>query len=125
MIPSKFADPNAPFDADASGKAIGGAISSLIKLSFPTPGAELDPDAAAAFMTTITEALAAAGHALAEVKRIRGALTAMRDGHRPRPHTDPTAPGALCDACSLHGALITWPCTPWTAAEQILTHNQR
>jgi hypothetical protein len=124
MTPAPFADPTAPFDADAAKKAIGDSMFNLVKLMMPLPGASPDPSLADSFMTSVTGALAAGSQAISEVKRIRDDVAQMRDSHRPRPHADPTAAGALCEACSLAGSLTAWPCSVWTAAERILTHRQ-
>lgn len=124
MIPSAFTDPAAAFDADAAHRSIGDSMVTLVKLMMPIPGAAPDPELASSFMTSITTSLAAGSAAVAEVKRLRTDLAHLRDSHRPRPHADPTAAGALCEACSLHGVLAAWPCSAWTAVERILTHRQ-
>ncbi|MFC1420800.1 hypothetical protein [Streptacidiphilus cavernicola] len=116
--------PEAPFDADVANKAIGAALVNLVKLMLPAPGQGPDPELAETLMPALTGALTAGSAAVAEVRRVREAVATMRDGHRPRPHADTTAPGALCESCSLHGALIPWPCAAWTSAEQILAHSR-
>lgn len=125
MIPQAFTDPAAAFDVEAANRTIGESMVNLVKLMMPMPGSEPDPELANSFMTSITTALAAGSGAVAEVKRLRADLAQMRDSHRPRPHADPTAAGALCEACSLHGALTAWPCGTWTSVERILAHGQR
>jgi hypothetical protein len=117
------ADPK-PFDLDVANHAIGGAIVSLVKLTFREPGATPDPAEGRAFMENLRQALTAGTQACAEITRMRAELTALRDSHRPQPHADPTKPGALCAACSMHGSIVAWPCATWTAAERILTHGK-
>jgi hypothetical protein len=116
--------PATPFVVDDAHKAIGQAIAGLVKAMFAGPDAAMDPEAGKQFMESLTGALTAGSSACVEVKRITAAVTQLRDSHRPRPHLDPTAAGALCEACSLTGALVAWPCGAWTGAEQILAHNQ-
>jgi hypothetical protein len=75
-------------------------------------------------MAAIREGLLGGMTACSEITRMRSDITQLRDAHRPRPHADPTAPGALCEACSLRGALIAWPCETWRAADRTLTKDQ-
>lgn len=117
-------DPNAPFDITASDKAIGDALVSLVTLSFRQPGEPIAPEAGQQFFEHVKDAIFAGSMACGEIKRLRADMAAIRDAHRPRPHADPSAPGALCEACSLHGALVSWPCATWTAVDRSLTHGQ-
>lgn len=112
--------PPARFDVKAAHLTIGEAISSVLRLSLRGPAAAHDEELASSTFKAITLALMAGSSACAEVTRLHAELSAQRDRHRPRPHADPRAPGALCDACSLHGALVSWPCAVWQAAESIL-----
>jgi hypothetical protein len=115
-----------PFDLDTAHKAIGTALVTMVTFSFRGPNAAPPtPDEARQFMEAVQQAVFQGSNACAEIKRMREDLTQLRDSHRPRPHADPTQPGALCEACSLTGALIAWPCGPWSTAEQILTRGQR
>lgn len=113
-----------PFDLDVANNAIGGAIVSLVKLTFREPGTMPDPAEGRAFMENLRQALTAGSAACAEVTRMRTELASLRDSHRPQPHADPTKPGALCAACSVHGSIVAWPCATWTAAERILNHGK-
>jgi hypothetical protein len=115
-----------PFDVDTATKTISGALIQLITMGFrkPEDGAPTEADGAN-LMKAIQDSLLAGSLACAEIKRIQADIAAMRDTHRPRPHADPTKPGALCEACSLSGALVAWPCGPWSAAEKVLTRGQR
>lgn len=109
-----------PFDLDAATTQIGAAVGGVIELTFRPSGEVPTPEATKSVWDAMLGALQAGSSACAEVKRIRGALTDFRDSHRPRPHADPTAPGAICDGCSVHGALVNWPCAPWQFAERLL-----
>jgi hypothetical protein len=124
MMPTQLPDPNKPYDNDTTMKTVSGALIKLVMMGFrdpATPPSDVDGEE---LMTAIREGLLGGTLACAEVNRMREALKVLRDAHRPRPHADPTAPGALCETCSLHGALIVWPCETWRAADQILTKNQ-
>lgn len=114
----------APFSLDTANKSIGNALVDLIKLMFPRPGTTLDRAAGQDILKSLTDGIGAGSQACTEVTRLRTAFTALRDSHRPKPHADPTAPGSLCAACSLHGALIAWPCETWTVADRTLSHGQ-
>ncbi len=115
-----------PFEVDTASKTISGALVQLLTLTLRGPeSAPPTPEEGTAFMNAIREAIFAGTQACGEIKRMQADLTAMRDTHRPRPHADPTKPGALCEACSLSGALVAWPCSPWNTAEKILTRGQR
>lgn len=113
------------FNVDTASRTISGALVQMVTLSFRKPEDTPTPEDGAALMKAVQEAILAGSQACAEIKRIQSDLAAMRDTHRPRPHADPNQPGALCEACSLTGALIAWPCGPWNTAEKILTHGQR
>lgn len=113
-----------PFDLKAASETITQALMGYLQIVVRAPGTAPDPEQAAEVMRTIQEALSAGAHACAEVTRIRAELTALRDGHRPQPHADPAKPGALCAACSMHGSIVNWPCSTWTAAEGILTRGK-
>lgn len=112
-----------PFDLDAASKTVTGALLSYMKFSFAAPAERNEADVRQ-MLDDLQNALIAGSAACAEVDRLRGELSRLRDQHRPRPHADSSAPGALCEACSLHGALIGWPCQTWTAADRTLTHGQ-
>lgn len=114
----------APFNVDDAARTVTTAVIGLITLSFREKDQPVDPEAGKEFAASVREALLAGSAACAEITRMRTALTSLRDNHRPRPHADPNQPGALCTACSLHGALIAWPCETWTAVDQVLTHGQ-
>ncbi|MGW4493826.1 hypothetical protein [Streptomyces sp. NPDC004376] len=115
--------PRTPFDLDTANKAISTALISFVRMSLD-PTVKDDPTAGEQIIGAIKDAILAGSNACAEVKRLQGEFTAMRDKHQPRPHLDPSTPGALCAACSLHGALIAWPCETWKAADRALTHGQ-
>lgn len=112
------------FDLDSASTQIGAAVAGVIKMTFRPPGQQPGEKASKELFDSILHALVAGGSACAEVKRLRGGLARLRDNHRPRPHADPTAPGALCQACSLHGALVPWPCEPWQCADHLLTGDE-
>lgn len=112
-----------PFDLDASNKAISTALVSYITFSLSQPG-ERTAESVQQMLTDIQNAITAGSAACAEVGRMRTELAALRDQHRPRPHADPSAPGALCEACSLHGSLVQWPCQTWQAVDRTLTNGQ-
>ncbi|SMF86682.1 hypothetical protein [Streptomyces sp. Amel2xC10] len=114
----------APFDLDEANKTLASATIGYVELTLRRPGTPPDKQQATDLMVKIQKALLAGSHACAEVTRIRTELAALRDTHRPQPHADPTKPGALCAACSLHGSIVSWPCAAWTAAEQLLTHGK-
>lgn len=114
----------APFNLDTAQKDIGEALLGFLRISLDGASLKDDPEAGRQIFESIKDSIVAGLGACGEVKRLYEALTGLRDTHRPRPHLDPTAPGALCAACSLHGALITWPCETWTAIDRTLTHHQ-
>ncbi|MFJ9771150.1 hypothetical protein ACIRVF_07895 [Kitasatospora sp. NPDC101157] len=117
--------PASTFDLDAANKTIGNAMLGLIKLMLPVPGQEPPtPEHGQELMKQITDAMATGSRACSEVNRLREEFAHLRDRHRPQPTTDPTKPGVICSACSIHGALIPWPCDPWTTAENSLSHGQ-
>jgi hypothetical protein len=116
--------PNTAFDLDVITAALGNAASAVLHLVLRAPSAPVDSETGRQFMTAITDAIAAGHQACTEVTRLRAAFGAQRDAHRPQPHANSATPGALCAACSLHGALVSWPCEPWTAAERVLTHGR-
>ncbi|MCI3277490.1 hypothetical protein [Streptomyces cylindrosporus] len=122
-LPFPATDPQS-FDLDTASNAIGEATLRLVKLTFREPGTLPSAADGRAFMESLRGALTAGSAACSEVTRIRGELTVLRDGHRPQPHADPTKPGALCAACSVHGSIVAWPCATWSAAERILTHGK-
>jgi hypothetical protein len=113
------------FDLDRDTKTVGEALMKLIKLYFPAPGAE-KPTLAEAKVAVdlISEGLFSGSKACGEVARLRKVLTTSRDLHQPRPHADPTKPGALCVACSLDGSVTAWPCRAWQALDTALMHDQ-
>lgn len=113
-----------PFDEKTATTTMVDAVISMVTMSMRAPGAMPDREQAAALMGKIREALQTGLAACGEVSRLRTELATLRDEHRPRPHADRTAPGALCAACSIHGALISWPCGTWSAAEKILNHGK-
>jgi hypothetical protein len=113
-----------PFDVKTATATIGQAIYGLLHVVLRAPGTMPDPQEASAAMEKVRHALTAGSDACGEVSRIRGELAALRDGHRPQPHADPTKPGALCAACSMHGSIVSWPCATWSAAERILNHGK-
>lgn len=115
----------APFNLDTAQKDISSALVGFVQLSLNAIALKDDPDAGRQFFDAIKDSIVAGMAACAEVKRLLDAFTGLRDKHQPRPHLDPSKPGALCAACSLHGALISWPCETWTAIDQTLTHGQR
>jgi hypothetical protein len=112
-----------PFDLKAAHAQIGDAMVTMIKLMLPVPGSQPDQEAAQAAWQSLLQAITAGSHACNEVKRLRSEVAELRDAHRPRPHADPTAPGALCVACSLGGALVNWPCSPWQSADRIINQT--
>lgn len=112
------------FDLDEASSTINEATIGYLRIGFRAPGTMPDRAQAEAVMESIRQALLAGIQACGEVKRIRGELAALRDGHRPQPHADPTKPGALCAACSVHGSIVAWPCATWSAAERILNHGK-
>jgi hypothetical protein len=122
-FPDSSAD-NQPFDLNTANDAIGQAIASIVKVTFRAPGSVPAPAEAAAVMDSLRNAVLAGAQACTEITRIRAELAVLRDEHRPRPHADSSAPGALCTACSVHGSIVSWPCSPWTADERILTHGK-
>ncbi|MCQ9178568.1 hypothetical protein KMT30_05895 [Streptomyces sp. IBSBF 2953] len=127
MADTPFLNPAAepqPFDVKAATGVITAAALGYLQIMFRAPGTAPDKDQAATVMGNVKDALLAGIQACSEVTRIRTELGALRDGHRPQPHADPTKPGALCAACSIHGSLVAWPCATWSAAERILTHGK-
>jgi len=113
------------FDLDAANKTIRDAFLGFIKIMIPAPESErLSPEDARRIMNDAISAMSAGSNACGEVTRLRNTLSELRDKHRPRPSAHPSAPGAICAPCSLHGVLITWPCETWTTTEQALTHGQ-
>ena len=114
----------APFNLDTTQKTISAGLVGIVRILLDGASLKGDPQAAQQIFGEIKDALIAGSSAYAEVKRLHGSLTALRDQHKPRPHADPTAPGALCNACSLHGVLVAWPCETWTATDRALTHGQ-
>ncbi|MFJ8153912.1 hypothetical protein [Streptomyces sp. NPDC094468] len=112
------------FDEKTASATMVDAVIGMVNMSVREPGTMPDRDQAAAVMGKIREALTTGLAACAEVSRLRTELGALRDEHRPRPHADPNAPGALCAACSIHGALVSWPCGTWSTAERILNHGK-
>ncbi|MFJ6667466.1 hypothetical protein [Streptomyces sp. NPDC091383] len=115
--------PPAPFNVDTATKAISAALIGFVRISLD-PSVKDDRAAGDEIIGAIKDAILVGSSACAEVKRLQDVLAAMRNRHQPRPHLDPSAPGALCAACSLHGALITWPCDTWKGADHALTHGQ-
>lgn len=113
----------AAFDLDTSQKAISTALISFVRVSLD-PTFKDDPAAGEQMFDAIKDAILAGGNACAEVKRLREDLAALKDKHQPRPHLDPSTPGALCTECSLDGALIGWPCGAWKTADQVLNRSQ-
>lgn len=113
-----------PFDLKAVESTIAAATIGFLEIALRAPGTPPSPDQAAALSQKIRDALMGGMRACGEVTRIRTELATLRDGHRPQPHADPTKPGALCAACSVHGSIVAWPCATWSAAERILNHGQ-
>ncbi|MFJ6841395.1 hypothetical protein ACIQRE_01860 [Streptomyces griseoluteus] len=116
--------PDKPFDLEGATRAMSTATLSILKLYTRPPGVAPTPDEAQEVFTGMREAAIAGIAACAEVKRLREEVAGLRDSHRPKPHADPSKPGALCAACSTGGSLVAWPCDPWTTAERILTHGK-
>lgn len=113
----------APFNLDTATKSISNALLGFVRMSLD-PSVKDDRAAGEQIIAAIKDAILAGSNACTEVKRLTDEFTTLRDTHQPRPHADPTQPGALCTACSLHGALIAWPCETWKAADKALTRNQ-
>ncbi|MGW2692401.1 hypothetical protein ACWC3Y_11125 [Streptomyces sp. NPDC001296] len=113
----------APFDLTDTQKTISNALVGFVQLSLGGDAIKNDPETGRQFFEAIKDSIVAGMAACGEVKRLTEALTGLRDKHQPRPHLDPTTPGALCAACSLHGALIAWPCETWTAVDKTLAHS--
>ncbi|MFJ6730038.1 hypothetical protein ACIQPQ_34580 [Streptomyces sp. NPDC091281] len=114
----------ASFDLDAVQSTITSAAVALLQFSTRPTGNPPDKAQAAALMESMRNSLLAGMRACNEVTRLRQELGIFRDQHRPQPHADPTMPGALCAACSVHGTLVAWPCGLWTAAERLLNHGK-
>ncbi|MET7776285.1 hypothetical protein ABZU94_10595 [Streptomyces mirabilis] len=123
VVPGFSAEPP-PFDDHTASATMADAVIAMVTMSIRSPGTKPDPEQAVTVMGKIREALTTGLAACAEVSRLRTGLAALRDEHRPRPHADPTQPGALCAACSVHGALVSWPCGTWSTAERILNHGK-
>lgn len=119
-----MANQQTAFDLDAANLAISSAIISMVTSAFRDPSAPPDTASSEQLVTNIRNALTSGAQACAEVKRLRDDITTMRDQHRPQPSADPQVPEPRCNTCSLTGVIVTWPCEPWSAAEQLLTHNQ-
>lgn len=113
-----------PFNLDTAQKDISGALLGFLRMSFGGDEAKNDPEAGQQLIDAIKDSITAGLSACTEVKRLLDGLGALRNRHQPRPHADQSTPGALCAACSLHGAIVAWPCETWTAADQLLTHGQ-
>lgn len=114
----------APFNLNIAEKAITDALIGFVRISLDGASLKDDPEAGQRIFESIKDSILAGSNACAEVKRLQAEFTGLRDSHRPRPHADPSTPGALCEACSLNGALISWPCETWKTADKALTHNQ-
>ena len=114
----------APFNLDTTQKTISNALVGYVRILLDGASIKDDPQAGRQIFDEIKDALIAGSAACAEVKRLHAALTQLRDQHKPRPHADPTAPGALCNSCSLPCVLVAWPCETWTATDRALTHGQ-
>ena len=112
------------FDLTTAQQAITGALVSFVRISIGGESPKDDPQAGEQLFENIKNAITAGMSACTEVKRLTDSLTVLRNRHQPRPHADPDKPGALCAACSLHGAIVAWPCEAWAAADRILTHGQ-
>lgn len=112
------------FDLNAANLAISGAIISMITSAFRDPNTPPDEATNRQLVDDIQGALTSGAQACAEVKRLNDGIATMRDQHRPQPSADPTAPEPRCSTCSLTGVIVPWPCAPWSAAEQLLTHHQ-
>lgn len=119
-----FSAEQPPFDEKEATGSMVEAVIGLVNMSMRAPGSVPDPKQASDLMGKIRGALQTGLAACSEVSRIRTEVAALRDGHRPQPHADPTRPGALCAACSIHGSIVSWPCATWSAAERILTHGK-
>lgn len=113
-----------PFNLDTASKDISDALIGFVRLSLDAESLKSDPQAGRQFFDSIKNSVVAGMSACGEVKRLQDEFSALRDRHKPRPHADPTTPGALCEACSLNGSLIAWPCETWKAADKALTHHQ-
>jgi hypothetical protein len=122
QVPGEFQTAK-PFDLEESQKLIGSAVIGIVTLSLAKQET-IDHETSVKVWSDIREAITAGAYACSEIRRMRDEITELRDSHRPRPHADPSRPGALCAACSLDGALISWPCQVWTAADRILTQGQ-
>lgn len=119
-----FSAEQPPFDEKTASATMADAIITMVSAPMRAPGGRPNRETASAVMDKIKDALITGMAAVAEVSRLRAELGALRDEHRPRPHADPTAPGALCAASSIHGALVSWPCSTWSATERILNHGK-
>jgi hypothetical protein len=52
-----------------------------------------------------------------EIEKLRAGRQKARDIHMPQTSSDPAVPGAICTGCSVHGAVVAWPCATWKALE--------
>ena len=110
--------PNAPIDLDAISKRNGETVLAYLKLTLMRqPGDTPDPVEASALMKGLVEALKDASILGAEVEKLRRQRQKVRDIHAPENSSDPSAPGAYCTGCSLHGARVMWPCPTFKATQ--------
>lgn len=110
--------PNTPVDLDAISKRNGETVLAYLKLMLMRqPGDTPDPVEANALMKGLVEALKDASVLGAEVEKLRRQRQQVRDIHAPENSSDPSAPGAYCTGCSLHGARVMWPCPTFKATQ--------
>ena len=75
------------------------------------------PDEGMAFWKNLITALTDTCDVIGEVERLREGRQRARDIHIPQASADPAVPGAVCTGCSVHGALVAWPCATWKALD--------
>ncbi|NUS26097.1 MAG: hypothetical protein HOV92_18000 [Streptomyces sp.] len=113
-----------PFNLDTAQTDISNALIGFLRISLDADKVKNDPDAGRQIFESIKDSITAGLAACGEVKRLLDGVAALRDRHQPRPHADPTQPGALCSTCSLNGAIVAWPCDTWTGVDRLLTHGK-
>jgi hypothetical protein len=114
-----------PFDLAFASKALMGFTLDYLTIGTRYPGDRDVPDSVVAdFGRKTDDAIKAGLMCLGEIARIRTLMDKQRQTHLPMPSAAQMANGypsaVLCQACSMDGAPVAWPCGVWKLADSFL-----
>lgn len=117
-------DTTAPFDFAAASKALLTFSIDFMTLGARYPeGTEPPIDVMNDLSRKTDEGIKAALQCLGEIGRIRRTMQERRQTHLPTPPATPGG-GVACQACSLDGAIVPWPCGVWKLTDTFLADGK-